>query len=121
MVPPKKGNPAAKFSAYYRRSPARAILGSTIPQRGVMSFRPTQMLETVRNCNTRHRGSEMGSGVLHWVVQRDAKTGALITFASFADYKDATRRKAELEAVGDPLDHTAVVAIESLPAAAFPK
>jgi hypothetical protein len=63
----------------------------------------------------------MGQGVLHWVVTRATKTGVLITFASFADYNDATRRKDELEAIADPLDHTVVVAIESLPVAEFPK
>ena len=35
--------------------------------------------------------------VLFWVVQRDAKTGTLITFRSFADYADAKRHKAALE------------------------
>lgn len=72
------------------------------------------------NCYTRYRGSGMGSGLLHWVVQRDAKTGVLITFVCFADYGDAERRKVELEAIGDPLDQTVVVAIESHPVGAFP-
>jgi len=64
----------------------------------------------------------MGSGaILHWVVQRGTKTGILITFVCFADYNDAKRRKAELEAIADPSDHTVVVAIESLPFAEFPK
>ena len=35
--------------------------------------------------------------VLYWVVQRDAKTGTLITFRSFEDYDDAERHKANLE------------------------
>ena len=63
----------------------------------------------------------MGSGVLYWVVQRDTQTGALITFKSFADYADAERHKAELEAIADPLGRTNIVAIESLPSAEFPK
>ena len=63
----------------------------------------------------------MGPAILHWVVQRDAKTGVLITFVCFANYEDAKRREAELEAVGDHLDHTAVVAIESLPVGVSPK
>ena len=62
----------------------------------------------------------MVAELLHWVVQRDAKTGVLITFVCFAAYKDAERRKAELDAVVDPLDYTVVVAIESLPVGAFP-
>ena len=59
--------------------------------------------------------------VLHWVIQRDTQTGALITFKSFADYADAERHKAELEAIADTLDRTNVVAIESLPRAESPK
>jgi hypothetical protein len=59
--------------------------------------------------------------VLHWVVQRNDQTGALITFVSFADYADALRHKAELEAIVDPLGRTNVVAIESLPSGGFPK
>jgi hypothetical protein len=61
--------------------------------------------------------------VVHWVVQRDTQTGALITFLSFADYADALRHKAELEAIADPLGRANVVevAIESLPSAEFPK
>jgi hypothetical protein len=57
------------------------------------------------------------------VVQRSALTGALITFLSFADYADALRHKAELEAIADPLGRTnvVVVAIESLPSGEFPK
>jgi hypothetical protein len=67
---------------------------------------------------TPHR--EVGSVVLHWVVQRNALTGALITFRSFADYADAERHQAELEAFADPLGRTNVVAIESLPSAESP-
>jgi hypothetical protein len=59
--------------------------------------------------------------VLHWLVQRNALTGVLITFASFADYADAMKHKAELEAIADPLGRTSVVAIESLPDSEFPK
>jgi molybdopterin-guanine dinucleotide biosynthesis protein len=64
---------------------------------------------------------EMGSVLLHWVVQRNAQTGALITFVSFEDYADAESHKAKLEAIADPLGRTNVVAIESLPIAEFPK
>jgi hypothetical protein len=59
-----------------------------------------------------------GSVVLHWVVQRSDQTGTLITFVSFADYADAERHKAQLEAIS--LDYTSVVVIESLPFAEFP-
>ena len=52
--------------------------------------------------------------VLHWVVQRNAQTGVLITFKSFENYADAERHKAKLEAIAHPLGHTNVVAIESL-------
>jgi hypothetical protein len=63
----------------------------------------------------------MGLTILHWVVQRNAQTGAPITFKSFADYADALRHKAELEAIVDPLGRKNVVAIESLPMAQLPK
>ena len=59
--------------------------------------------------------------VLHWVVQRNNQTGALITFKSFADYANAVRHKAELEAIADPLGRTNVVAVESLASAESPK
>jgi hypothetical protein len=52
------------------------------------------------------------------VVQRSDQTGTLITFVSFADYADAERHKAQLEAIS--LDYTSVVVIESLPFAEFP-
>ena len=52
--------------------------------------------------------------ILHWVVQRNVVTGALITFKSFADYADAERHKAELERIDDPSGRTNVVAVESL-------
>jgi hypothetical protein len=61
-----------------------------------------------------------GPVILHWVVQRSAKTGAPITYKSFADYADAERHKADLEASVDPLDRHVVVAIESLPIGKFP-
>jgi hypothetical protein len=57
----------------------------------------------------------MGSAYLHWVVQRDARTGAPITFSSFADYQSALRHKAELEAIGDPFGRSNIV-----PSRAFP-
>jgi hypothetical protein len=55
------------------------------------------------------------------VVQRNAQTGVLITFKSFADYAEAERHRAKLEATADPLGRTNVVAIESLPFGEFPK
>jgi hypothetical protein len=67
------------------------------------------------------REGQMGTVVLHWMVQRDDKTGDLITFKSFADYMEAKRRKAELEAFADPSGRTNVVAVESLPVDEFPK
>ena len=63
----------------------------------------------------------LGPAILHWVVQRNAKTAALITFTSFADYADALRHKAELEAIGDRFGRTNIVAIEGLPGGEFPK
>jgi hypothetical protein len=62
-----------------------------------------------------------GPAILHWVVQRNAKTAALITFTSFAGYADALKHKAELEAIRDPFGRTNIVAIESLPDGEFPK
>jgi hypothetical protein len=59
--------------------------------------------------------------VLHWVVQRNDQTGALITFRSFVNCADAERHQAELEAIADPLGRTNVVAIESLPNDESPK
>ena len=58
--------------------------------------------------------------VLHWVVQRNAQTGALITFRSFSDYTDALRHKTELETIADPLDRVTLPAIESFPAGESP-
>jgi hypothetical protein len=63
----------------------------------------------------------MGSLVLHWVVQRDAKTGALITFASFVDYPNAERHRAELLEIVAPDDQTIVVTIETLTIPQSPK
>jgi hypothetical protein len=61
------------------------------------------------------------AAVLYWVVQRRAKTGALMTFRSFADYADAERHKAELEDLGDPDEQTIEVTIETLPIRVLPK
>jgi hypothetical protein len=66
-------------------------------------------------------GTELEPAILHWVVQRNAKTAALISFRSFADYADALKRKAELEGIRDPFGRTNIVAIESLPDGEFPK
>jgi len=63
----------------------------------------------------------MGPAILHWVVQRNAKTGAPITFKSFADYADAERHKAELDAIVDPLSRKNAVTIERLPIGQLPK
>jgi hypothetical protein len=52
------------------------------------------------------------SVVLFWVVQRDARTGALITFRSFADYGDAEKHKAELEEARG--SETSTVKIETI-------
>jgi len=62
-----------------------------------------------------------GLVVFHWVVQRDAQTGVLITFVSFEDYADAERLTAEVEVIVDPVGHTNMMAMESLPIAEFPK
>ena len=64
---------------------------------------------------------EMGSVLLHWVVQRNAQTGVLITFVSFEDHADAESHEAKVEAIADPLGRTNAVTIESLPIAEFPK
>jgi hypothetical protein len=48
----------------------------------------------------------MGSVVLHWVVQREARTGALITFTSFAGYPNAERHRVELLEIVAPDDQT---------------
>jgi hypothetical protein len=61
----------------------------------------------------------MESVVLHWVIQSNAQTRALLTFASFADYADAERHKAQLERFSS--NQTSVVEIVSLPVAEFPK
>jgi hypothetical protein len=67
-------------------------------------------------------GGQPESGVWHWVVQRNARTGALITYRSFADYADALRHKAELEVTADPLlNHVSVLGIESLSIGEVPK
>ena len=63
----------------------------------------------------------MRSGLLHWVAQRDAKTGALITFASFVDYADAERHRAELLKIVAPEDQTIEVTIETLAIPQSPK
>ena len=56
---------------------------------------------------------------LHWVVQRNAQTGALITFVSFADYADALRHKVELDEIAD--GNASTVTIETLPIPQPPK
>ncbi len=63
----------------------------------------------------------MGSVMLHWVVQRDAKTGALITFTSFVDYPNAERHMAELLEIVAHDDQTVVVTIETLTIPQSPK
>lgn len=61
----------------------------------------------------------MEPGVLHWVVQRSAQTGAPITFRSFADFADALRHKAELERDED--GHICETTIETLTIPQSPK
>jgi len=106
-----QGNVEWTFSVYAVRSPARAILSSTIPARGA-EFQANPLPETVSNSNT-SPGSEMQSAVLYWVVQRDAQTDVLITFRSFRDNAGAEGHKAELESVSD--DKRSKVTIETLP------
>jgi hypothetical protein len=65
--------------------------------------------------------NSLSSGAFHWVVQRNAGTGELITFLSFSDCADALRHKAELHMCGDPLDRVSVLAIESLPVGEVPR
>jgi hypothetical protein len=69
--------------------------------------------------NTSHREVSFASVVLYWVVQRDAKTGALITFRSFEDYDDAERHKANLEDA--PVSNTSTVTIETIPNTRSPR
>jgi hypothetical protein len=59
--------------------------------------------------------------VVYWVVQRDAQTGALITFKSFARYAAAEKHKAQLEAIADPLDRMSMPAIDILPSGCIPR
>jgi hypothetical protein len=56
----------------------------------------------------------MLSSVLFWVVQRNAETGAAITFRSFEDYADAERHKVELDETAVPDDKTSEATIETL-------
>ena len=106
-----QGNVDWTFSVYALRSPARAILSSTIPARRA-EFQANLLPVTVSNSNT-SPGSEMRTAVLHWVVQRGAQTDVLITFRSFRDRADAEVHKAELERVSD--DKRSKVTIETLP------
>jgi hypothetical protein len=57
--------------------------------------------------------------LLYWVVQRDARTGALITFRSFADYGDAAKHKAELEEAA--ASDSSTISIETIPNARSPQ
>ena len=59
--------------------------------------------------------------VLYWVVQRNARTGTLMTFRSFTDYADAERHKAKLEDLGDPNEKIIEVTIETHPIRYSPK
>jgi hypothetical protein len=80
-------------------------------------FRPTP-------CELAHvatRGNEVRSLVLHWVVQREARNGALITFTSFVDHPNAERHMAELLEIVAPDDQTVVVTIETLAIPQSPK
>jgi hypothetical protein len=62
----------------------------------------------------------MASAYVHWVVQRNAHTGALITFKSFTDYTSAEAHKAQLEKRRDPQEVDIEVTIETLPVGEFP-
>jgi len=62
----------------------------------------------------------MASAYVHWVVQRNAHTGALITFKSFTDYVSAEAHKAQLEKRRDPQEVDIEVTIETLPVGKFP-
>ena len=64
--------------------------------------------------------TNMASAYVHWVVQRNANTGALITFKSFTDYTSAEAHKAQLENRRDPQDVEIEVTIETLPVGDFP-
>ena len=57
--------------------------------------------------------------VLYWVVQRNAHTGALITFLSFADYADALRHKVELDEIAE--GNLSQATIEALPVPKSPR
>ena len=57
--------------------------------------------------------------VLYWVVRRDAKTDALITFRSFQNYADAEKHKAELDKFIDC--NTSTVTIEAIPTPETPR
>ena len=57
----------------------------------------------------------------YWVVQRDACTGAPITFKSFADHAAAKTHTAELEKLAGPQDKTVAVTIETPPVGKFPE
>jgi hypothetical protein len=63
----------------------------------------------------------VGSLVHHWVVQREARTGDLITFTSFVDYPNAERHMAELLEIVAHDDQTVVVTIETLAIPQSPK
>ena len=58
---------------------------------------------------------------VHWVVQKNALTAALITFKSFTDYTSAEAHKAQLEKRGDPQEVDIEVTIETLPVGEFPE
>jgi hypothetical protein len=62
----------------------------------------------------------MESAYVHWVLQRNAHTAALITFKSFTDYKSAEAHKTQLDKRGDPQEVDIEVTIETLPVGEFP-
>jgi hypothetical protein len=63
----------------------------------------------------------MEAALLFWVVQRNAQTGTLITYRSFADYAEALKHKVELDASNQLPNHLSIVTIESLAVGEFPK
>jgi hypothetical protein len=63
----------------------------------------------------------MERAYIHWVVQRNAQTAALITFKSFTDYNSAEAHKAQLEKRGNSQEVDIEVTIETLPVGEFPE
>ena len=80
--------------------------------------RSQQMLQALQTCRMCFAARWDQCSSIGW-YRETLKLAQLITFKSFADYADAERHQAELEAIAGPLGRTNVVAIESLPAVIF--